>query len=345
MPNQEQERHLSWDDYPVPDNLPSVIINDPSLPLVSIVTPSYNQGCFIRETIESVLTQDYPNIEYWVIDGGSTDETVSIVREYEYDPRFHWISEKDKGQSDAINKGVNRSRGDIVAWINSDDYYTPNAIKSLVPKFISNPSVGLVFGDIQQIDQQGKSLGKIVCQTSQPQRMLSKLVIPTQPSCFFRMSAWKSVGMLNSNLHYVMDFDIILKIMSNYSFSYVPSTIAMFRVHGESKTSTAAVKFARELDIILQQILVHREQYPSLAFLSDGELKSSFYRLISKHLYLGNNLWESLKYMDFAYRSHQASLSSIICNEGIRWVIRGLLPIEKYRYAASLVYKIRHGTS
>src|SRR6266498_4984769 len=93
------------------------------MPLVSIVTPSYNFGGFIRATIESVLTQDYPNIEYWVIDGGSTDGTVSILTEYEHDPRFHWISERDRGQSDAINKGWSRCRGDIIAWLNSDDLY------------------------------------------------------------------------------------------------------------------------------------------------------------------------------------------------------------------------------
>ncbi len=103
--------HNLWADHPTPERLPPIVMNDPALPLVSIVTPSYNQGRFIRATIESVLTQDYPNIEYWVIDGGSTDETVSILREYEHDPRFHWLSEPDKGQSDAVNKGWSRCRG------------------------------------------------------------------------------------------------------------------------------------------------------------------------------------------------------------------------------------------
>src|SRR5262245_26632601 len=98
-------------------------LDDPSLPLVSIVTPSYNQGAFIRETIESVLSQDYPKIEYWVIDGGSTDETIAILKHFEQDPRFHWMSERDQGQSDAVNKGWSRSRGEIFGWLNSDDIY------------------------------------------------------------------------------------------------------------------------------------------------------------------------------------------------------------------------------
>src|SRR4051812_10184477 len=121
-----------WGNYPLPEQLPAPVIGDPALPLVSIVTPSYNQGRFIRETINSVLSQDYPNVEYWVIDGGSTDETITILREYEHDARFHWISEPDRGQSDAINKGWRRSRGEILAWLNSDDTYLPGAIRAHV---------------------------------------------------------------------------------------------------------------------------------------------------------------------------------------------------------------------
>src|SRR5262245_18584250 len=105
--------HNLWADDPTPEDPPPVVVDDPSMPLVSVVTPSYNQGHFIRETIESVFAQDYPNIEYWVVDGGSTDETLSILRSYDHDPRFHWISERDQGQSDAINKGWSRCRGDI----------------------------------------------------------------------------------------------------------------------------------------------------------------------------------------------------------------------------------------
>src|SRR5262249_27711741 len=129
--------------YCLPHSLPAPIINDPSLPLVSIVTPSYNQGQFIRETIESVLTQDYPNIEYWVIDGGSTDETLSILREYEHDPRFHWLSESDKGQSDAINKGLVRCHGEIFAWLNSDDVYIKEALRHVVASWqeIGRPAI------------------------------------------------------------------------------------------------------------------------------------------------------------------------------------------------------------
>src|SRR5260221_9891758 len=132
------------------------MIMEPHSPLVSIVTPSYNQGKFIRETIESVLTQDYANIEYWVIDGGSTDETLGILQQYENDPRFHWISEPDKGQSDAINKGWSRCRGEIVAWLCSDDVYVEHAIKLQVSYLVDHPEIGAVYGDVIYVDSEGK---------------------------------------------------------------------------------------------------------------------------------------------------------------------------------------------
>src|SRR5260221_5302272 len=125
---------------------------EPYSRLVSIVTPSYNQGKFIRETIESVLTQDYANIEYWVIDGGSTDETLGILQQYENDPRFHWISEPDKGQSDAINKGWSRCQGDVLAWLCSDDLYCPGAIRTQVDYLLSHPDVDAVYGDVLFVD-------------------------------------------------------------------------------------------------------------------------------------------------------------------------------------------------
>src|SRR5262249_45676438 len=115
-----------------PDNLPRVI--DATLPLVSIITPSYNQGGYIRETIDSVLGQDYQNIEYWVIDGGSTDETIEILERY-HDPRFKWVSELDSGQANAINKGLQRAEGEILTYLNSDDLLLPNAIGTAVSFF------------------------------------------------------------------------------------------------------------------------------------------------------------------------------------------------------------------
>src|SRR5438128_2723095 len=138
---------LTWDDYAVLGPLPPPVIVDVALPLVSIVTPSFNQGIYIRATIESVLSQDYPNLEYWVIDAGSEDETLNVLKLYNNDPRFHWISEPDNGQSDAINKGWSRCNGEILAWLGSDDLYCPGTITSQVNYLRSHPSVDAVYSD------------------------------------------------------------------------------------------------------------------------------------------------------------------------------------------------------
>ena len=127
--------------------------------LISIVTPSYNQDRYIEETIRSVLLQDYPQIEYTIVDGGSTDNTVSIIRKYE-DQLSWWVSEKDQGQTDAINKGFARAKGDILAWINSDDTYEPGVFTAAVKYFREHPNVGMIYGDCNYINESGSVIGK-----------------------------------------------------------------------------------------------------------------------------------------------------------------------------------------
>ena len=128
-------------------------------PLVSIITPSLNQGRFIRQTITSVLTQDYPNIEYWVVDGGSTDETVAILREYDHDPRFHWISEPDDGQSDAINKGLAHCHGELFSWLNADNVLMPGALQRIAAAYHAATAPTIVYGLARLIDQDGRDIG------------------------------------------------------------------------------------------------------------------------------------------------------------------------------------------
>src|SRR5690242_10803984 len=142
-------------------------------PLVTVVTPSFNQGRFIRETIESVLTQDYPNIEYWVIDGGSNDDTLQILHEYELDHRFHWLSEPDSGQSDAINKGLVRSHGQLFAWLNSDDVLLPGALSHLAKTWREAGRSVIVYGLARYVDEYGKQLG--YCPAQSPTMTLEKL--------------------------------------------------------------------------------------------------------------------------------------------------------------------------
>jgi glycosyltransferase involved in cell wall biosynthesis len=259
--------HNLWADYPKPDNLPPTVVSDPRLPLVSIVTPSYNQGRFIRETIDSVLCQDYPNIEYWVIDGGSTDETLSVLSEYEHDPRFHWISEPDQGQSDAINKGWSRCRGDILAWLNSDDLYLPGAIRSQMAFLQSHPDVDIVYGNASTIDTHGRRIGAIWSRRFVQRELLRRCFI-SQPTVFLRRGAIDRNGPLDPSFHYTMDYDYWLRASFHSSFAYNPAIIAAFRFHDTSKTVTTVMRFNPESERAIERFFAQatvpaalRQQY------------------------------------------------------------------------------------
>jgi len=169
------------------------LIYDSNLPLVTIVTPSLNQGRFIEETILSVLNQDYPNIEYLIVDGGSTDSTLGILKKYS--DRLTWISEQDSGQSNAINKGFKMANGEIVAWLNSDDLYEPGAVIKAVACFTAMQEVMLVYGGANFINEDGKIIAKF--EHSRPHDLwvlVNELDYVLPPTAFIRKSALEVVG-------------------------------------------------------------------------------------------------------------------------------------------------------
>jgi len=219
-----------------------------SWPLVTIVTPSFNQGGFIEETIRSVLLQDYPNLEYLVIDGASTDDTVQTLKKYE--PWLsQWVSEPDRGQTHAINKGFRRARGEIVAWLNSDDTYEPHAIRSVVRHMVSNRAT-IAYGNCRLIDEAGRAIRAVVPPAVTYNSLLwfwtRPASTPPQPAIFFRRHVLEEVGLLDEALHYVMDYELWLRISRKYSFSYVDALLANYRIHSDSKTVSANEGFARE---------------------------------------------------------------------------------------------------
>ncbi len=257
--------HPSWDAYPPPANLPPVVINNPAMPLVSIVTPSYNQGPYVRETIASVLSQDYPNIEYWLIDGGSTDETLAIVREYEADPRFHWLSEPDRGQADAVNKGWSRCRGDIFGWLNSDDTYLPGAIGTQVQVLRERPTVGVVYGDAIYIDPQGHELELCYGQVFDKHHFLHLSSVP-QPAAFLRRTLLEQHGLVDTLLHYALDYELFLRLAWKTDFFYNQTPIATYRIYPSSKTVRNLKRLNSE-SLMVALAMVHRyaEQLPDKA--------------------------------------------------------------------------------
>lgn len=208
------------------------------LPKISIVTPSFNQAQYIEETIKSVLSQDYPCLEHLVIDGGSTDGTLDILRRYE--SHLHWVSEPDRGQADAINKGFHQCTGEIVAWLNSDDLYLPGALHQVANLFNQHPGVDVVYGDYHLIDQTGRLLLTRREISFDYNILLYGLNYISQPATFFRRGVFDSVGYLDDTLHYGLDWEYWLRIASHGGrFAHLPSYLAATRWHTQAKTLIA----------------------------------------------------------------------------------------------------------
>lgn len=221
--------------------------DDESWPKISIVTPSFNQGKFLEETIRSVLMQGYPNLEYIIIDGGSSDNSVEIIRKYE---RWisAWVSEPDQGQADAINKGFSRSTGAILGWLNSDDLLYPGSIKRVVEMFSSNDDVDMIYGDVSY----GAALGNIEREIHGSQldfgEMLRTLRVDVpQQGCLWRRSVFEKVGGLNPRWHVVLDQEFFLRVASKCKLLYLHETLGFFRDHELSKSTSQQTRWLTEL--------------------------------------------------------------------------------------------------
>jgi GT2 family glycosyltransferase len=218
------------------------VITDPARPLVSVVTPSFDQGKYVGATVESVLAQDYPNIDYWVIDGGSTDDTERVLRSFEGDPRFHWVSEKDRGHADAVNKGWGRSRGQILGWLNSDDTYLPGAISTQVGALLARPDADIVYGDAVFTDADGRRLGTYWGRAFSQYQQLRYSCVP-QPTAFCRRGIVERAGPLDLSLKLALDVEYWLRASLFGSIVHVPGEIATYRLHDASATVTQVTTF------------------------------------------------------------------------------------------------------
>lgn len=204
-------------------------------PLISIVTPSYNQASFLEETIRSVLLQGYPNLEYVVIDGGSDDRSIEIIKRYE---RWlaHWVSEPDQGQSHAINKGFARATGQIFAWLNSDDVYEPRVLQQVATHLERNPECKLVYGNGCYVDLDGQKYDR--CDWIQPfdRRHFLTFNFILQPAAFWRRSLWEQAGPLDVQYHYAMDWEWLIRATNATEPTYLPVELARWRIGPEIKT-------------------------------------------------------------------------------------------------------------
>lgn len=209
-----------------------------SLPLVSIITPSFNQAEYLDQTIRSVLGQTYPHIEYIIMDGGSTDGSVDVIKKYEGEITA-WVSEQDRGQTDAINKGFNRASGEILAWLNSDDTYaSPQTVADAVNFLAAHPEVAMVYADCDFIDETGKVIGKFASRQTDYAKLRTGYVHIPQQTMFFRSTYWKQLGPLDPSFYFAMDYDLWVRIAKHAPIQYLSGkTWANFRIHTSSKTN------------------------------------------------------------------------------------------------------------
>ena len=228
------------------------------LPLISVITPSYNQARFLEATILSVLDQEYPNLEYIIIDGGSNDGSVDIIRNYERRLAF-WVSEPDRGQSHALNKGIAHATGDILFWLNADDLCSPGALAKVAEAFSQQPKPRIVIGQAYVTDDKGKLRGELKSRfTSWADYAIGKCTI-RQIAAFFDRSLFDELGGLGESLKYCMDTDLLLRFTRLYNPLVIDEYLATFQLHQANRFETDLVSGYRELDTVKLKYLTGSE--------------------------------------------------------------------------------------
>lgn len=216
---------------------------------ISIITPSYNQGKFIKDTIESVLSQENVLLDYFVMDGGSVDNTLEVLEAYE--GRITWVSERDNGQADAVNKGIRCSDGDIIGWINSDDIYYPGTLNEVLNFFRLNPEIDVLYGQADHIDIAGIPFEEYPSEDWNFERLLKHCFI-CQPALFFRRRVVQQCGPLDEKLNYCMDYEYWIRLaIMGVRFQYIGKKFAGSRLYNENKTLGARVAVHREINDML----------------------------------------------------------------------------------------------
>jgi glycosyltransferase involved in cell wall biosynthesis len=252
----------------------TILGKGPSWPKISIVTPSYNQGQFLERTISSVLNQNYPNLEYIIIDGGSTDESVEIIKRYEKYLAY-WVSEKDGGQSEAINKGFKKATGDLFNWINSDDILFPRALFRIAEAYTRQPSADLIVGDHARCDANGKVIWVSVAPSLTAISPKNWVLLGGQQSTFVSARAYRRVRGVREDLHISMDMDLYYRIYSTGGKAVLANgMVGMIRKHPEAKGTTSQGLWREE------QARVFREYGISKISRKVAKSRMCFYRIL-----------------------------------------------------------------
>jgi len=303
LPTPQGERtHWPW----TTETDPAIYSEKSAWPKITIITPSFNQGKYIEETIRSVLLQNYPNLEYIIMDGGSSDNTLEIIKKYE--PWItSWTSRKDDGQSDAINKGVNLSGGELFNWLNSDDYYTPSTLHAVAVAFVKNEATEVVCG-AQNVFNSKSS--KMLAGTN-IEDQIEKLAYwghIDQPCTFFRMNSISSSFPLNKELHYCMDADMWLRYILEKGLKNVvkiPDILVNFRIHENSKTGTMHDKFEEEKNFLRFRVMISIGAAKDLLeyFLKVSPFKRSLLEAPEQRYKMGNENFNTRIFLKYIKRN------------------------------------------
>jgi len=211
---------------------------------ISVITPSFNQEPYLEENIRAVLHQNYPNLEHIVMDGGSTDGSIDILHKY---PHLIWRSEKDRGQTHALNKAVAISSGEIICWLNSDDMLCDGALDIVNNYFVDNPDRYMLTGNLLYVDKAGKLLKKDLAGKLDRERLLNGTQCILQPATFFKKCIFEKTGQFDETYHYCMDHDFFIRALNYFESFTINADLAMFRIHGASKTTTQTLGILRDV--------------------------------------------------------------------------------------------------
>lgn len=280
-------------------------------PKITVITPSYNQGLFIEDTIKSVLMQGYPNLEYLLIDGGSTDRTKEVITKYA-NSFAYFISEPDKGQANAINKGIKRANGDIICWLNSDDLLEKNALWKVGQYFLKNQPYFL-YGDGWRF-YNNSFLPRRCCKVGLVDANTLSYIDPIhQPSTFWSHKVIDEVGLLDENLNYALDWEFFIRISQKFELNYLPTFLSSYRIHKDHKTGTGGYERAREIISLV-------EKYASLKWRSLYLDIFQNYTDIEKIRKIGNRFYSALLatryprlFMKYDFADIDAVIRVLIC--------------------------------